>query len=61
VPFKRAVIGGTGVFSRVNGELVQTYVWDEPAFLNASGGFNTTFELRLQQAVKHAPLAFFKR
>ena len=59
VPFKRAVTGGTGAFNRVAGELVQTYVWEEPEFLNASGGFNTTFEFRLQQAVKHLPVAFF--
>jgi len=59
VPFKRAVTGGTGVFNRVSGELEQTYVWEEPEFLNASGGFNTTFEFQLQQALRHLPLSFF--
>ena len=56
VPFKRAVTGGTGVFKRIEGELVQTYVWDEPLFLNESGGFNTTFEFQRKQAV-HVAMA----
>lgn len=47
VTFKRAVTGGTGIFRRTEGEMWQTYVWDEPDFLNASGGFNTSFEFRL--------------
>lgn len=59
VPFRRAVTGGTGVFSRASGEMVQTYVWDDPNYLNASGGFNTSFEFRLQQAVT-LPLTVFK-
>lgn len=59
VPFKRAVTGGTGVFSRASGEIVQTYEWDEPVFLNGSGGFNTSFEFRLQQALT-LPLSFFR-
>jgi hypothetical protein len=59
VAFRRAVTGGTGVFSRASGELLQTYEWEEPEFLNASGGFNTSFEFRLQQALT-LPMSVFR-
>jgi hypothetical protein len=49
VPHRRAVVGGTGAFESVTGQMVQTYVWEDPEFLNASGGFNTSFEFRLRR------------
>lgn len=51
VPFKRAITGATGVFRHLDGELKQTYVWDDPVFLNESGGFNTTFQFDRRQSV----------
>lgn len=60
VTFHRAVTGGSGVFNRVGGEHAQVYHAVGEEFLNASGGFNTSFAFDLQQASRHFPLYFFK-
>lgn len=40
VPFVRPVTGGSGAFSRLDGQMQQTYV-----NFNASGGFNSRFDI----------------
>ena len=44
VPFKRAIVGGSGRFSRARGQSSQVYV-----DFNASLGFNTSFVLRVKR------------
>lgn len=41
--FKRAIVGGTGPYSRAHGEMSQIYVDVNPTF-----GFNTTFKARVR-------------
>ena len=56
VPFNRAITGGTGIFQRVGGDMRQTYVWDDPDYLNASGGFNTSFNFHFRQPMSGGDL-----
>lgn len=43
VPFRRAIVGGTGPWSRARGEMSQVYVGVNPSF-----GFNSTFHVRVR-------------